>query len=88
MHVIHSEAIFGYKTRKGLVKITFNNQEVVVNTTDAKRIAYDLLDVAHAADGDAFMVHFFMKEFNLPIENAAAVLDKFRQERIRMNGES
>jgi hypothetical protein len=88
IEIIHSEAIYGAKTRKPLVKISWGDKQIVVDTHDAKRIAYDLLDVAHASDGDAFIVHYIQNKVGLSLENAMNVLIDFRDERIRMNGEN
>ena len=86
--VIHSEAIYGMKTKGPLVRIAWGDKNMMVTTTDAKRIAYDLLDTAHAADGDAFMVHYMQNKVGLPLEGAVQVLADFRDERVRMNGEN
>lgn len=88
IEVIHSEAMYGMKTQGPLVKIKWGDKEMIVTTKDAKRIAYDLLDTAHAADGDAFIVHYMQNKVGLPIEGAVAVLKDFRDERVRMNGEN
>lgn len=89
IEVIHSQAIYGAKTKKPLVEIKWGDKQMVCSTGDAKRIAYDILDVAHASDGDAFLMHFLQDSvIKLPEEDAARILMLFRDERVRMNGES
>lgn len=88
VEVFHSQAIYGAETKKPLVEIRWGDKQMVCSTNDAKRIAYDLLDVAHAADGDAFIVHFMQEKVGLEEMDAIKVLIAFRDERVRMNGES
>lgn len=88
IEVFHSEAIYGARTKRPLVKINWGDKETVMSTKDAKKLAFDLLDVAHAADGDAFLVHYMQNKVGLSDDNAFKVLIDFRDERVRMNGES
>lgn len=88
IEVIHSQAIYGAKTKQPLVELSWGDKKMVMHTNDVKRLAYDLLDVAHAADGDAFIVHFAQDNAGMSEQDAVNMLKLFRDERVRMNGES
>lgn len=88
LEIIHSEAMYGAKSKQPLVKINWGDKEMVVHTKDAKRVAYDLLDTAHAADGDAFIFDWLQEKLDVPIEKAATILAEFRDYRVRKNGEN
>ncbi len=88
MEIIHSEAIYGAATKQPLVKIQWGSKKMVCSATDAKRIAWDILDTAHAADGDAFIYDWLQEKLDVPIDKAAIILNEFRQYRIRKNGEA
>lgn len=84
----HTEAMYGVKTKKPLVKFNIGSEERILTTKDAKKFAYDILDCAHAADGDAFMVHYLQEKVGISEDKAIGVLVLFRDERVRMNGEN
>lgn len=87
VEVIHSEAMYGAKTKQALVKIKWGEKEMVLHVEDAKRIAYDILDTAHASDGDAFIVDWLRDTLKVEEDKIWQILLEFRDARIRKNGE-
>lgn len=87
IEIFHSEAMYGAETKQALVKISWGNQETVMHVEDAKRLAYDILDVAHASDGDAFMVDWLRETLKIDEPRIGIILAEFRDSRVRKNGE-
>lgn len=85
--VIHTEAIYGARTKQALVKITLGKESIMMSTKDAKKLAYDLLDVAHAADSDAFLMDWMNDRLGVTQQQSGVILREFRDHRIRKNGE-
>lgn len=85
--IIHSEAIYGARTKQALVKITLGKESLMMSTADAKKLAYNLLDTAHAADGDAFLMDWLRERLQIEENQSGMILNEFRQHRIRKNGE-
>ena len=77
-----SEAIYGALTGQPLVKLSFAGRSTIIDSDSARQIAKEIIDTAHAADGDAFIVEFFRDVVGM--DNAAAIgmLAKFRDWRI------
>lgn len=73
-------SIYGAHTRQGLVKVDWGDTlHELITPAEARRVAGLLLECAEAAEIDAIVVEFFMSRMNLPIEQAALVLDDFRK---------
>lgn len=85
--IIRSEAVYGARTRQALVKVTLGKENIMMSTNDAKKLAYDLLDTAHAADGDAFLMDWLRDRLDVEEQQSAVILKEFRDHRIRKNGE-
>lgn len=88
VEIIHSEAIYGAKTKQPLVRIAWGDKEMMCHVEDAKRIAYDILDCAHASDGDAFIVDWLRDTLKVEEDKIWQILLEFRTARIRKNGEA
>ena len=82
-NVFWSEAIYGAITGQPMVKLSFAGRSTIVDTDSARRIAKDIIDTAHAADGDAFVVEFFQEECGFDQAVAVQMLGKFRDWRIK-----
>lgn len=52
---------------------------------EARALALNLLEAAEASLGDGFVMHFFMQEMDLTLEQAAPILIKFRGYRTRLD---
>jgi hypothetical protein len=94
---IHSEAIYGFRTRLPIVQVTIpraalyrDDAEAVglqLEAADAEALALDLLRVAEAAVSDGFLVSFLAELLEQPPEQLAPVLTKFRGYRARHSRE-
>lgn len=79
--IIRSESIFGAHAQKALVKVTWGAEQTVISTEDARKVAYDLLDTAHASEIDACVYKWLIGSMGMDIGGAAMVLREFRQYR-------
>jgi hypothetical protein len=80
--VFWSESVFGALTGQPLVKLSFAGRSTTVSSDDARAIAKDIIDTAHAADGDAFLMDFLREKLGLDTQRAVAMLREFRDWRI------
>lgn len=80
--IFNMETIYGIPSRQPSVKLTFRDEETRMSTEDARRLAADIIDTAHAADADAFLVEFLQEKAGLELEKAAHILLDFRQWRV------
>lgn len=80
--VFWSESVFGALTGQPMVKLSFAGRSTTVSSDDARTIARDIIDTAHAADADAFLVDFLREKLGLDTPAAVAMLREFRDWRI------
>lgn len=81
-NVFWSEAIYGAITGEPMVKINYSGQSMMMDTDSARRVAKDIIDTAHAADADAFVVSFFRDKLGAPLDQAVGMLREFREWRV------
>jgi len=81
--IIHSQAVYGVRIKQPLVQITINKEIIMMPVDNAKQFAYDILDVAHAAVTDAFLVDWAKETLELPEQHVPTLLNEFRQWRIK-----
>lgn len=80
--VFWSESVFGALTAQPMVKLSFAGRSTTVSSDDARAIATDIIDTAHAADADAFLVDFLRDKLGLATPQAVTMLGEFRDWRI------
>jgi hypothetical protein len=66
------------RTGEGVVELTWGEMRAQLSVQQAREHALGVLEVAEAAEADAFMVEFFEKDLGMPREKALAVLVAFR----------
>lgn len=80
--VFWSESVFGALTGEALVKISFAGHSMTISSNDARAIAKDIIDTAHAAAADAFLMFSLREKVGLDSRGAVALLGEFRDWRI------
>lgn len=80
--VFWSESVYGALTQQPMVKLSFAGRSTTVSSEDARAIARDIIDTAHAADADAFLVDFLRGTIGLDGATAVSMLGHFRDWRI------
>lgn len=89
--VLWCEALYGNKTRKGLVRITYGlGFDLTIAPEEARDFALNLLSAAESADQDHFIMEWLEKRVGIPdLDKRAAALSDFRSVREQMRkGES
>lgn len=71
---------FGANTKEPYVEINWpmNTGTVQLEPEEARLIARMIAEAAEAAEQDAFLVAFLMTEIELPFEQAAQILPRYR----------
>lgn len=74
-------SIFGAKTHRGLVQITEQKSElnIIITPDEARNIARDLIQVASAAEHDAFLVDFLSEKTGTKWDQAVQIMREFRE---------
>lgn len=75
-------SIYGYKSRRPIVSLQFDNNDIHLEAADAESIGKELIAAAHASITDAFLIEWMMTTLNVPINGAASVLNDFRKWRM------
>jgi hypothetical protein len=86
--VIHTETMYGYKTRKPWVVIKWGNESGMLTPDEARRFALRVLAMAEASVGDAFWFEFAKNDVHLSETNAARLMGRFREYRLRTEDEN
>jgi len=73
-------SIYGARTRRGLVQVTYGREQYLVTPAKAREMATFLLEAASAAEGDEVLMHA-LDRAGLSMTRAAQVLMAVRQER-------
>jgi hypothetical protein len=79
------EAMFGANERRGLVRIGYGiTFDLQMSPLEARKIAFQILEAADAAETDEFVIAFLTTRVGVPLENAVPVLREFREMREAM----
>jgi hypothetical protein len=71
-------SLVSQKTGEGVVELQWGEKQAQLSIQEAREHALGVLEVAEAAETDAFIVEFFEQELKVPRENALALLVNFR----------
>ena len=75
---------YGARTRQPFVALQIGDRKPYQwSPAEARRVAILLLECAEAAEGDAFLVEWFIEEFELAPPQVGELLTKFRESRQR-----
>jgi hypothetical protein len=85
--IIHTEAIYGIKHRKPFVVIKWGKEQAFFSPDEARRFALRILSTAEASVGDAFWWEFVEKDLKLGDQEAAALMVRFREWRLKTEEE-
>ena len=70
---------YGARTKRGFVSLTLGDHKPIqLSSAEARRVAGLLLDMAGAADGDAFLVAFMRDTVGITEYQAAQIMVEFR----------
>lgn len=74
-------SIFGAKTGRGLVQVTEQQSEMnmIISPDEARDLANNLINAAHAAEHDAFLVDFLTDTVGVPREKAILTMLDMRK---------
>lgn len=72
---------FGHRTREPYVQMLCHAKDFMtqMSPADARDLAMNLLTAADAAEGDAFLVTFAMRQIGLDEQAAAKIMFAFRE---------
>lgn len=87
-NVIHTEAIYGLKTKQPLVIIKWGGESGMFTPDEARRFALRVLATAEAAVGDAFWWEFAKNDVGLSEQDAAKLMVRFREWRLAQEEEN
>ncbi|MBS1793634.1 MAG: hypothetical protein JSS81_07265 [Acidobacteria bacterium] len=87
--VLFAESLFGFHTRKPLVRISYGiTFEVMTSPAEARRFALSVLEAAEAAESDAFLCNWMKNRIGITDdEKLVQILRDFRSERIKNSEE-
>ncbi|MCD9186750.1 MAG: hypothetical protein LUM44_09970 [Pyrinomonadaceae bacterium] len=64
--MLYAESLFGHKSRKGLVKLSYGiTFEIQLLPSDARAFALSILEAAEAAETDELIWQFFTNEIGI-----------------------
>jgi UTP-glucose-1-phosphate uridylyltransferase len=72
-------SLYGFNTRKPMVQIEVPDPVVQLDIEDALQLGQNIIAVAHGAEADTFIAEFFRQELEIDDQQAAMLLQKFRQ---------
>ena len=81
--IIHVESLVSAQTGKPIVNIEWGPMAGKLTPAEARAHAQTIMEVAFAAELDAFVVAFFHEKMSLPLEQAVLVLRDFREWRVK-----
>ena len=84
---IHIESLVSAQTGKPVVHIHWGPMDGKLTPAEARVHAQTIMEMAFAAELDAFVVSFFHEKMNLPMEQAVMVLRDFREWREKQTNE-
>lgn len=79
--MLFAESLFGFKTRKGLVKLSHGiTFEIQISPAEARAFAFSILEAAEAAETDELLATWVEKRVGVKDDAAkAALLMDFRE---------
>jgi len=77
--MIHIESLVSAQTGKPVVSVRWGPMDGKLTPAEARAHAQTIMEVAFAAELDAFIVAFFHEKMDLPLERAVMVLRDFRE---------
>lgn len=78
-NILWASSIYGAKTKKGLVKITFEHRDVLISPDEARQFARSVFEAAEAAEVDAFLVTWTQGTVGVDEEHSVQILREFRK---------
>jgi len=76
--VLWATSLVSQSTKEGVVELRWGNRKMQMSVAEARQHAMQVLEVAEAAETDAFLVAFFQQLDN-SFEGALRMLVKFRE---------
>lgn len=78
---------YGANTRRPFITLEGPALPVQLDVADARALALNILEGSIAAEADGLVVEFFRRELDMEMEQAAALLLRFREYRRRWRGD-
>ena len=75
---INITSLVSLLTEEGVVELQWGDEKGQLSLEEARAHGLKILEVAEAAETDAFLVEFFRKRLNVPLEQAVVILQDFR----------
>ncbi len=84
--ILYAESIFGHKTRRGLVRLSYGiTFDITVTPEEARFFAMSVIEAAQAAETDEILMTWLQNDTGIKDQRkAAAVLVRFREIRTAM----
>jgi hypothetical protein len=79
---------YGANTKRPFVEIVAPKLRVTMSSAEARALALNILEAAITSEADGLIVEFFTKEIDTSQREAAAILQTFRQYRVRWRDEA
>jgi hypothetical protein len=79
---------YGANTKRPFVEIVAPKLRVTMSSAEARALALNILEAAITSEADGLIVEFFTKEVETSQHEAAAILQTFRQYRVRWRDEA
>ena len=81
--LLWAESMFGAKTRRGLVRLSFRGESVIISPDEARTFASTIYEAASAAEGDECLMRWLHETFDFDEVRCAAALKDFREQRVK-----
>jgi hypothetical protein len=75
---IHITSLVSSRTKEGVVQLNWGDKKAQFSAEEARKHALRIIECAEAAETDAFIVDFFVKELNQEFNHAVRILVEFR----------
>lgn len=76
----YSTSGYGAATKKPFILLSYNGRNIAqMGPEDAQRLARDLMAVAEASIGDAFLLEFFQEKLDMELSEVTGLMLEFRQ---------
>lgn len=79
MSQVWVSSCYGFKTRKPLVEIHYQDTMLQISPEEARDLAGNLMMCAEATEQDAFLLDWFQETMKVDIKQAAVVLLDYRK---------
>jgi hypothetical protein len=77
-HTLWAESIYGHNTKKGLVKLSVQNAEIICEPLEARLFAFSILEAAEAAETDEWFMSYMGEALGEPEKEVLLMLNEFR----------